>query len=479
MIDKAARFGGLEISVVSESVPHLRRGAIKDFLKIMIDTGRYVDTNWNRTLLKYTFSNGSYIEFFSVEQPDKLRGARRHILYINECNNIDFESYNQLAIRTSDEIWLDFNPTNEFWAHTELAHDEDAEWITLTYKDNEALSESIVKEIEKAKLKAETSEYWANWWRVYGLGLTGSLEGVIFTNYKIIQDLPADARYISSGLDFGFSNDPTAIVDVYKYNEKRILDEVLYNTGLVNSEIAKYLKGKTYADSAEPKSIEEIKRAGKSIFPTLKGKDSINYGIQLMQSQQYLVTARSTNLIKELRNYMWDKDKSGNRLNKPAGGLDHCFVGSTLIATSKGEVKIKDVKVGDFVLTPNGYKRVLAIHNNGKRQVNNYSMLCDNKLVYLCCTLDHKIYANNKWIPISKLRQGMTVTLIKPTKGVHQVYVKELKVSVLKNENVYDLTVEDDHCYFANGVLVHNCIDAVRYHEMSTLKQPTLTQLIY
>ncbi len=148
LIDRAIKTPLLEISVVSESIPHLRKGALKDFLKIMKATGRYVDKNFNRTMLTYTFTNGSYIEFFSADQEDKVRGPRRNVLYINECNNITFETYHQLQIRTSHEIWLDFNPANEFWAYTELQDDEDVEWLTLTYKDNEALPLSIVKEIE-------------------------------------------------------------------------------------------------------------------------------------------------------------------------------------------------------------------------------------------------------------------------------------------------------------------------------------------
>ena len=288
-------------------------------------TGRYIDANFNRTLLIYTFSNGSYIEFFSADQEDKVRGPRRNILYINECNNINFDTYHQLAIRTSHEVWLDFNPSSEFWAYTELKNDPDAEWLTLTYKDNEGLPESIIKEIEKAKEKAKTSSYWNNWWKVYGLGQVGSLEGVIFSNWKQIDQLPLDARLIGTGLDFGYTNDPTAIIDIYQWNGKRILDEVCYRTGMVNSEIAKELKGKpiVYADSAEPKSIEEIKRQGITIKAVVKGADSINFGIQTIQANDYLVTSRSTNLIKELRSYCWDSDKTGQRINKPIDSYNH------------------------------------------------------------------------------------------------------------------------------------------------------------
>ena len=325
LIDKAARHSGLEISVVAETIPHLRRGALKDFLKIMRWTNRYVDANFNKSLLRYEFANGSVIEFFSADDASKLRGARRDILYINECNNVTFESYNELAIRTKKEVYLDFNPANEFWVHTELKDEPDSDFIILTYLDNEALDQSIIDQIEKNKEKSKTSEYWRNWWNVYGLGLVGSLEGVVFNNWKIVDTIPNEARLIGIGLDFGYSVDPTAIVEVYVYNGQRIVNEKVYRTGMLNSDIAKELPKHVvvYADSAEPKSIEEIRRQGITIKGVTKGKDSINYGIDVMQRQDYLVTANSTNLIKELRAYCWDTDKTGVRLNKPAGGNDH------------------------------------------------------------------------------------------------------------------------------------------------------------
>ena len=327
LIDRAAKTPGTEISVVSESIPHLRRGCLRDFVKIMKSINRFVDDRFNKSLLKYEFANGSFIEFFSADDSSKLRGARRDILYINECNNIQFDAYNELSIRTKKEIYLDFNPANEFWVHTELKHDSDADFIILTYKDNEGLDEGIVQQIEKNRLKAKTSTYWDNWWRVYGEGKIGQLQGAVFTNYTIIDRIPEEARLIGIGLDFGYSADPTAIIEIYTYNNQRILNEKAYQTKMLNSDIAQILPVSVpiVADSAEPKSIEEIRRQkhGILIKGATKGKDSINYGIDVMQRQDYLVTKSSTNLIKELRSYCWDTDKTGKRLNKPIDTFNH------------------------------------------------------------------------------------------------------------------------------------------------------------
>ena len=329
LYSKAVKHPNTVISVVSESIPHLRRGAIKDFINGLVSTGRFDPGKWNKSLLQYTLSNGSYLEFFSADQPDRLRGARRNILYVNECNNIPFDSYNQLAIRTDKEVWLDFNPTHEFWVHKELIQDKDSEFIKLTYKDNEALPESIVKEIEKAKDRAKTSAYWQNWWSVYGLGEIGSLQGVVYSNWSEIDIIPEEARLLGFGLDFGYTNDPTAIVGVYKYNEDIILDEVCYRTGMLNNDIANLLKGlprsPIYADSAEPKSIAEIRRHSLPIMGADKGRDSVMYGINIIQQYNLLVTSRSINLIRELNNYTWETSKTGETLNKPIDAFNHAL----------------------------------------------------------------------------------------------------------------------------------------------------------
>ncbi len=341
LIDRAIKTPNLEISVVSESIPHLRRGALKDFLKIMMALGRYNDNQFNKSTLKYVFGNGSYIEFFSVDQPDKLRGARRNVLYVNECNNVDFDSYYQLAIRTSGEIWLDYNPSSLFWVDKEIISQDDVDFITLTYLDNEALPETIVKEIESAKVKALTSAYWANWWQVYGLGLTGSLEGVCIPDWQEI-NLPTEARLLCYGMDWGYSNDPTSLIAMYKYNDAYIFDELIYQKGLLNSDISDLLKTNgvediIYADSAEPKSIAELNSYGHNVLPVSKGRDSIVYGLNLINQNKVYVTSRSKNLINELRNYIWMTDKQGNKLNRPIDAYNHAIDAMRYAITSQLE----------------------------------------------------------------------------------------------------------------------------------------------
>jgi len=342
LINYAISNRGKEISVVSESVPHLRRGALKDFLAILKGLNRYNDSQFNKSTLKYTFTNGSYIEFFSTDQPDKLRGARRTDLYINECNNVPFDAYTQLATRTSGTIWLDYNPSNLFWVDKELIGQPDTDYITLTYKDNDALPESIVREIEKAKEKANTSTYWANWWRVYGLGEQGSLEGVCIPDWKEIDRIPEDARLLAYGMDFGYSVDPTTLIALYKWNDAYLYDEVLYKKGMLNRDISRFIsqqdiKENIVADSAEPKSIAELTQYGHNVYPVSKGRDSVVYGINLINQNEIYVTARSKNLKRELQGYIWAKDKEGNTLQKPSGEHPDCIDAARYVLTDQLE----------------------------------------------------------------------------------------------------------------------------------------------
>lgn len=327
LIDLAQSNPDLVISVVSETLPHLKRGAIRDFLMIMNKRNYYEDDRWNRSDLTYRFPNGSIIEFFSADSPDKVRGPARHILFINECNNVIYEIYRQLAMRTSLVVYLDFNPVNEFWVHTKLLQRTDAEFEKLTYLDNEALPKAIVREIES--LKSDP-----NMWRIYGLGEIGVNEGQIYNNWHDSDSVPAEARLVRYALDFGYTNDPTALVGIYEYDGGYIIDEVAYVKGMSNKQIADLILAQpgyrddmtlVVADSSEPKSIDEIKLYGVNITGADKGKGSVNQGIQTVQVQKITVTKRSLNIKKEYRNYLWKKDKNGDPLNVPIDLWNHAM----------------------------------------------------------------------------------------------------------------------------------------------------------
>lgn len=333
LIDRATKQPNLEISVISESVPHLKKGAVKDFKKIMKWTGRWNENHWHDTDRKYTFSNGAYIEFFS---PEAVLGARRDVLYINEANNITYENYHQLSVRTSGEIFIDYNPSAEFWAHTEVLTESDSELLILTYKDNEALPANVVSDFMQAQQKANKEKlegingYWTNWCKVYIDGEVGGLQGTIF-QFELCESIPEGSQRIAYGLDWGFSSDPTALIDVHKFNGCLYLDQIIYQTGLTNSDIINTLNqlgiSKHYdiiADSAEPKSIEDLKRGGYSnIKPAKKGEDSIRSSIDTLQQFKIYITKRSLDLIKEARMYRWQVGKDGKSTGKPIDSYNH------------------------------------------------------------------------------------------------------------------------------------------------------------
>lgn len=330
-------------SVVSESIPHLKRGAMRDFKNIMQSHGYWKDSLWNATDSIYTFETGSQIEFFSTDNGDKLRGARRDRCFMNEANNNTLEAFNQLEVRTKEFFILDWNPSNEFWFYTEILNvRDDVEHIILTYKDNEALDEEIIKSIEQRKANK-------SWWTVYGEGLLGEVEGKIYKDWEIIDEVPHMARLEVRGLDFGYTNDPTVLQDIYKYNGGFITDEQVYQKGLSNRQIASIIlnlenpQTLVIADSAEPKSIDEIRSYGVNIIGATKGQGSVMQGIQFVQDQRMSMTKRSVNTIRCYRNYMFKTDKDGRILNEP----DHEF-SDPMDAIRYGLSNYKPTRTGPF-----------------------------------------------------------------------------------------------------------------------------------
>lgn len=325
------------IDIVSESLPHLKRGAINDMDDILSSDGwiEGVGYTLNRSEHTYTFKSGTRIRFFSADDWGKVKGSKRDVLFINEANRIPYEVYRQLAVRTTECIFLDWNPDSEYWYELKGLKDKDnSTEIVSTYKDNPFLSDVQIAEIE-SNIGDEA------WWKVYGLGEIGRPQGVIYTRWQTVDDVPQGARLVGYGLDFGFRIDPTAVVAVYLADGKLWLDELLYQRGMTNDKIADFLRGLNtgmiVADSAEMKSITEIYNYGiRYIEPAKKGADSIRNGIDIMQRYEMMVTKRSLNLIYELRNYKWKENRlTGETMQEPVDKWNHLLDAARYVALNR------------------------------------------------------------------------------------------------------------------------------------------------
>lgn len=314
-------------SVVSETFPHLKRGAIRDFKVILGD--QFNENAWSATDNLYAFPNGSKIEFFSADQPSKVHGPARDRLFINEAVNIPYETARQLFVRTRGFILCDYNPTHAFWMHEHIQPRPECVSIKTTYRDNDFLTPLQVAEIESNKTDKK-------WWKVYGEGEVGQLEGLVY-EFEQIDMMPEPDGFVETiGMDFGFTNDPTAIVHILADTGRKHLyiDELCYRTHMLNSDIIHELKDiphrvEIYADCAEPKSIAEIRTAGINIRPCDKDapvkSEKLTFQIQWLQGWKMFVTKRSLNIIHELRNYTWAKDADGNALNHPIDKYNHAL----------------------------------------------------------------------------------------------------------------------------------------------------------
>ena len=312
------------ITICRKSFPSLRASVMRDFFDILRAHDLYREDYHNKSSHEYHL-NGNLIEFISLDQPQKIRGRKRNLLYINEANELFYEDWQQLIFRTDGRIILDYNPSESFhWIYDRVIPRDDCDFYQTTYRDNPFLDEKIKQEIERLQYTDE------DYWRIYGLGERGMSRATIFQFGT--SEIPQEAKLISYGLDFGYTNDPSALVAVYQHGENLYLDELLYRTGMTNRDLHNHLQSlgldrrdEVFADSAEPKSIEELHRFGWNIKPTAKGQDSINAGIDILKRHKIFATARSNNLIKELQNYKWTEDKNGNLLNKPIDVMNHAL----------------------------------------------------------------------------------------------------------------------------------------------------------
>ena len=329
----------LVISIVRKSLPSLRISVMRDFFNILKQLDIYDVESHNKTENTYML-NSTMFEFFSIDDAQKRRGTKRDILFINEANELTWEDFFQLQIRTTTQIFMDFNPSEYFWYNDKLQIRDDVKTIHSTYKDNPFLNQDQINEIER--LQHTDHQYY----QIYALGqFAGAMDRIY--SFTPVDDIPVDvAKLVALGLDFGFTNDPTSLIEVWKHEDNLYLNELLYDKGMTNQDIAEAMKEYNVdrfidiiADSAEPKSVEEIARMGFNIKPAQKGPDSIKNGIDILKRHKLHVTKDSVNLIKEFNNYKWVTDKDGNKLNKPIDLFNHALDAVRYVALNKLKTK--------------------------------------------------------------------------------------------------------------------------------------------
>ena len=313
---------GKTITICRKTFPAVRSSVMRDFLNILKSYNKYNEAYHNKSNSEYTLNN-NLIEFISVDQPQKIRGRKREFLFINEANELEYEDWQQLIFRTTEKIVLDYNPSDEYhWIYDKVLNRDDVEFYKTTYKDNKFLDESIIKEIERLKYTDE------QYWQIYGLGVRGVSKATIF-NYVEVPHIPHDAELISYGADAGYTNDPSTLVSVYRKDYNLYIKEHLYRTMMTTKDLSDCFKKEVmsrnaiYFDAAEPRLIDELRRMGHNIQPSLKGRDSINAGIDLLKRFKIHITSDSNNAIQEFRNYKWQEDRSGKLTNKPVDKNNH------------------------------------------------------------------------------------------------------------------------------------------------------------
>lgn len=309
-----------EVLIISSELTKMRLTVIKDFVKVMKGLGLYEESRFLANTL-YKFPNGSFIKFVGLDKADVGKGLRSHVAFFNEANKCELEAYRQIATR-ADKVIIDYNPDAEFWVDTDVIPRDDADFLQLTYKDNEALPEAERKEIERYyELGYDEdgniiNEYWANIHRVYALGEIGMLTGVVFPNWEVIDEIPKEAKVTKTGVDFGYSISKFAAVNIYYHDGNIILDELVYANNLTNPEAANAMKragyknSTAYCDSAEPKSIQELKNNGIKAVPCDSKTDIKSYAIRKLNEKKFYITARSKNVIDEFRALVWDEKTS-------------------------------------------------------------------------------------------------------------------------------------------------------------------------
>lgn len=508
------------LSIVRGTIPALKKSVFIDLKEILIKIGIYDAKALNKSELTYQMFNGSWIELFSTDDEQKIRGAKRNILFINEANEISYIAYTQLMMRTTKFAILDYNPSysDEHWL-CNVNRDEKTFHFISTYKDNPFLEQTVIDEIESLKHKNKAL------WEIYGLGIQSLVEGLVFPHITLIDEFPKSAKKQAIAVDYGFSKDESAIVKCGIIDNNLYLDEICYRTHMRTSDLIEtfrpYKDMKIVSESADPRLVHEISLAGFWISPVKKGPGSVEAGIMFMQGLDIHVTKGSLNLIKEFRNYIYAKNKDGKQLGVPVDAYNHCFTGDTLITTDNGDVPIMDINVGDMVLTSRGYRKVNKVFDNGRKEILHTKLIFPTLVTEVKCTSNHKFKTTKGWKKLGEIESGNVLFLCKNLMGKHtnqkekeqinsalisvnqhigesselttkqgtakyagkslhavniasknyavKCVLQDICLLSKQEQNVYDLEIDEVHEYFANGMLVHNCMDASRYYVLEEL----------
>jgi phage terminase large subunit len=326
------------ITVVGQDIPNLKAGALRDALKIYSDSAPIMACvkSYNKSERVFEFGNGTIMEFKSYDDAQDAKSGKRDYLFVNEANGISWQVYTELALRTRNRIYIDYNPNAAFWVHDNLIGKAGVQLIISDHRHNPFLEEIMHDKIESLKDIDEQQ------WKVYARGLTGQITGLVLNNWRLCDAIPSNAKLVAVGLDFGFTNDETGCLEVYKQNGELWVNELIYETGLTNPDIAEKLTGigiskltEIIADSAEPKSIEELRRLGWHITGVKKGADSIKNSIDILKRYQLNITRNSINLRNELGRYKWRTDRSGKTINEPVDRWNHLVDPLRYVALNK------------------------------------------------------------------------------------------------------------------------------------------------
>ena len=471
----------IDVLVAGQDIPNLKEGAYKDFINIWNTnekTKAYI-VDRNKTEMTFEFFNGSKIKFSSFKDSQDAKSGKRDILFVNEANGIPYDVYRQLAIRARHKIIIDYNPSARFWAHTKVLTDPTAKRIISDYRHNKFCSEEIIADILKYK---ETDPYL---WRVYGRGATGQVEGLIFPNVEFISPdkMPAieDMRHFGYGADYGYAADPNTLVSAGVYQGNIYAKLELYLKGEAGAGVKlpdlaaeweeciteRYYSTISFDNSQSREQADLLRDTyGFNVIAANRRGGSILSGIGLLKDyKMYIVDDEDHHFHEEQQKYLWRRVNGVNKA-KPTDSYNHCFHPDTLILTTRGLVKIKEVEIGDFVINSNE-KPCMVVNSFLSREDAEIWQYTVNTKV-LKSTPDHKVKTPTGWSKIDNLRVGDTVYLEEGGILVESK-IKTLSKIKLPNSDVYDLSVYETHEYIAEGLLVSNCWDSLRYWALDNL----------